>query len=339
MTTILAQIAPQRSTQYAAVASALAPQELRLSALGEHIVDIDAVAFSGQPYLKVELNGDISESDLHELSQLAMTSGYFRYYEALGEDEGLQEGPFLRPLDAPFQPSLPADLITTRRYKGKTNEQFTHFLCNVAKFSSAFRTQPWPALRLLDPLAGGGTTLFVALVLGADALGVEQSDKDVASTAGFLKRYLGNEGIACRAKEERWTTLGKRWDFTIGKKSGNEMPQRFVFASGDTAQSEALLSGVKPPHLIVTDLPYGVQHQGPLTALLSKGLPVWSSLLLRGGVLAFSWDATRFPREEMIALVEAASPLRVLNEPPYDAMAHRVDRVFKQRDVIVARRN
>ena len=54
--------------------------------------------------------------------------------------------------------------------------------------------QPWSTLRVLDPLAGGGTTLFVALVLGADALGVEQSARDVASTASFLQRYLGGEG-------------------------------------------------------------------------------------------------------------------------------------------------
>ncbi len=333
MTTIVAQIAPQRSTQYAAVASALAPHELRLSPLGDQIVAIEAVTFSGQPYLKIELATDV-EADLHELGQLALTSGYFRYYATLGD----QEGPFLRPFDVQHQPPIPAELITTRRYKGKTNEQFTHFLCNIAKWSSAFRPQPWPTLRVLDPLAGGGTTLFVALVLGADALGVEQNAQDVASTASFLQRYLGNEGIACRAREMRLKGLGKRWDFVIGKQSGKGTPQRFVFASGDTAQAKALLADTKPPHLIVTDLPYGVQHQGALTGLLSQALPVWSSLLVAGGVVTFAWDATRFPRDEMTALVESVSPLRVLAEPPYAALAHRVDRVIKQRDVIVARR-
>ncbi len=334
MTTIVAQIAPQRSTQYAAVASTLAPHELRLSPLADQIVAVDAVTFSGQPYLKIELSTDLVQVALHELGQLALTSGYFRYYDSLGE----QEGPFLRPLDVPFQPPIPADLLATRRYKGKTNEQVTHFLCNIAKFSSAFRTQPWPTLRVLDPLAGGGTTLFVALVLGADALGVEQSARDVSSTASFLQRYLGNEGIACRTQETRLKGLGKRWDFTIGKAGSKASAQRFVFANGDTAQAKALLADIKPPHLIVTDLPYGVQHQGALTGLLSKALPVWSSLLVAGGVVAFAWDATRFPRDEMTALVESASPLRMLNDPPYDALAHRVDRVIKRRDIIVARR-
>jgi hypothetical protein len=39
----------------------------------------------------------------------------------------------------------------------------------------------------------------------------------------------------------------------------------------------------------------------------------------------------------MIELIQSTSGLVVLNEPPYDQMAHRVDRVIKRRDVIVAR--
>jgi hypothetical protein len=39
----------------------------------------------------------------------------------------------------------------------------------------------------------------------------------------------------------------------------------------------------------------------------------------------------------MIHLVETVAPVTVLNEPPYAALAHRVDRVIKQRDVVVAR--
>ena len=50
-----------------------------------------------------------------------------------------------------------------------------------------------------------------------------------------------------------------------------------------------------------------------------------------------AWESTRFPRTDMIALVQAATPLTVLNEPPYDQLSHRVDRVIKNRDVLVAR--
>jgi hypothetical protein len=42
----------------------------------------------------------------------------------------------------------------------------------------------------------------------------------------------------------------------------------------------------------------------------------------------------------MVSLVESASrgSLEVLNESPYDMLAHRVDRVIKRRDVLVARK-
>jgi hypothetical protein len=40
----------------------------------------------------------------------------------------------------------------------------------------------------------------------------------------------------------------------------------------------------------------------------------------------------------MVALVETVAPLTVLNDPPYNQLAHRVDRVIKRRDILVARR-
>jgi hypothetical protein len=39
-----------------------------------------------------------------------------------------------------------------------------------------------------------------------------------------------------------------------------------------------------------------------------------------------------------MALVEATAPLTVRNTPPYDQLAHRVDRVIKRRDLLVAQR-
>ena len=98
-----------------------------------------------------------------------------------------------------------------------------------------------------------------------------------------------------------------------------------------------MLAGFKP-HLIVTDLPYGIQHQGQLIALLEAALPVWAKLLPQQGSLAFAWDATRFPREQMIDVVQGAAPVAVLDAPPYNELAHRVDRVIKRRDILVLRR-
>jgi hypothetical protein len=303
-TVVLAQIAPQRSTQYTALADKLAPYEFVLSPLGRHIRSITPVILGGQAYLKCELTDPLNESYAQELGWLAMTSAFFLYYERL---DGY-DGSFLKPIETYFIPLFPPDLVMTRRYQGKTNELFTHFLCNLARFSSDFSDRPWMELRLFDPLAGGGTTLFTGLVLGADVAGVEHNKKNMQSTAVFLKQYAKEQRILCMVKEERLKKLNaKRWRFTLG-----ETPSKQCFmVKGETAQSADLIAGFKKPHLIVADLPYGIQHKGVLETLLTEALPVWASLLLPGGAMAFSWDSTRFPRATMIALVESVLSLSV----------------------------
>ena len=327
MSTLAASIAPQRSTQYGDLALLLAPHELQLCPTQGSIGAISSIELGGAPYLKFDLAGTVDERSLHALGTLATLRSFFQYYEVLGN----QAGPFLRPLTTSFAPSLQPDILTTRRYKGKTNELLTHFLCNVAKFSSPLRDQPWRTVRLFDPLCGGGTTLFAGLILGADVAGVEHDTQDAQTTAAFLRDYCRENRISCTVKEERLKKIGLRWQFTIGK----EKPLRCILGKGDTADSPAILVGFKP-HLIVTDLPYGIQHYGEVVQLLTTALPVWADLAAAGSVMAFTWDATRFLRAEMVALVESAGPWRVLNSAPYDQLAHRVDRVIKQRDVIVA---
>ena len=330
MATLLAQIAPQRSTQYGALADALAPHELRLSAIGSLIRGVAPTTLGGQAYLRLELAAQPEDEHLHELGTLAMTSAFFYLRDAIGAEAG----PFLKPIDTGFTPFFPPELVMARRYRGKTNELFTRFMLNVARFSSAFAREPWTSLRVLDPLAGGGTTLFSALVLGADAAGVEKSAQDVQTTAAFIRQFAREEGIACKVKEERLKKVGRRWWFELGK--GHI--RRCLLACGDARLSAELTAGFKNPNLIVADLPYGIQHRGELEALLTESLPVWASLLPPGGCLALAWDATRFERAGMIGLAQSATTLTVLNEPPYDALAHRVDRVIKRRDVLVARR-
>ena len=328
MTTVLMQIAPQRSTQYSSLARVLAPYEIELSPLGKELSSIDPVELGGQHYLKCRIEAELDDKLIKELGLLAMGCACYLYYDRIGE----RDGPFLHPLDTHFLPKFPPDLVTTRRYQGKTNELFTHFLCNIARFSSDFSQQPWSELRLFDPLSGGGTTLFVGLVLGADVAGVEQNKKSAHSTAVFLKQYVKEQNIPCSLKEERFKKLkASRWRFTLG-----EEISKCILAKGEIGQSAQLLSGFKRPHFIVGDLPYGIQHKGGLTDLLTAGLPIWNELLLPGGTLVLSWEATRFSRSQMIELVESASHLNVLDDPPYNRLVHRVDRVIKNRDVLVA---
>lgn len=329
MTHLLAQIAPQRSTLYAALASQLAPQELHLSPLGAHITQLTPISIGRQDYLLLDIDINPAELDRPTLETLAMLSAFFEYFEQLGE----VEGPLLRPLVAGFEPKMPLELVESRRYRGKTNELFTHFMLNVAKFSSRFADRPWPTLRLFDPLMGGGTTLFSGLVLGATVAGVDHNEQDVKTTVAFMREYARQERLRFQEEQARLKGLGERWVFSFGKKT-QKAQQQATFAWGETQASAILTDGFKP-HLLVTDLPYGVQHHGPLTALLSQAVPVWEKMLVSGGAMAFSWESTRFPREEMLAFMSDISQLAVLNTPPYDSLVHRVDRVIKARDVLV----
>jgi hypothetical protein len=181
MPTILAQISPQRSTQYTNIAKRLAPIELGLSPVGQYISSIDRMEIGERDYLKLNIKKQLDEQELYELGGMSMTSSFFHYYENLEP----HEGPFLKPISIQSVHELPYDLIITRRYKGKTNEMFTHFMCNIAKYSS-FSHMLWRDIRIFDPLAGGGTTLFIALYLGAEAAGVEKRSKDVQSTVSFI---------------------------------------------------------------------------------------------------------------------------------------------------------
>ena len=327
MTTLLAQIAPQRSTQSADLARILAPCELQLAPLGAELPADPLVELGGQAYLQFELPEPPGPEQARELGMLAMTSAFFVRHAGLG---GVP-GPLLQPIETGFSPALPREMMMARRYRGKTNELFTQTLCNLARYSSALSDRPWETLRLFDPLAGGGTTLFAALMLGASVAGVEKNAKDVQTTTAFVRRFTREQGISCQEAKATLKGIGRRYTFTLG-----EGKQTCIIGHGDTANAPELISGFRP-HLIVGDLPYGIQHKGQLADLLENSLPIWETVLPTGGALVLAWESRRLPRPEMIELVEWSGALGVLDDPPYDQMAHRVDRVIKRRDVIVAR--
>jgi SAM-dependent methyltransferase len=330
-TRIVAQLAPQRSTQYSNLARDLAEAEVRASPLGSGLQDMALRNIAGQDYLQFDLPGPMTSEAIGLLASMAMLGGIFETFDAIG---GI-DGPLLRPIQAIHPAFVSADMAATRRYKGKTNEAFTHFLCNMAKYASDFHSSDWSALDVVDPLCGGGTTLFAALSLGAEVAGIDLDRTDIETTATFIGQYCRENRIPVSSKEERLRKLNaRRWHFELGK----DDVRRCLLVHGDARGSKELLAGFGRPHLIVTDLPYGIQHNAPLRGLLGDCLPSWAELLAPGGALAFSWDATRFGREEMVELVSALAPLAVVTRPPYDRLAHRVDRVIKRRDAIVARK-
>jgi hypothetical protein len=328
------KITPQRSTQYAHMAAALAIPELLASPLRAAIDDVTPVMLAGQGYLAVELDDTrlSSPAMLNILARMGATGEVYEYFECIGS----VPGPLLRPRVLDFTPFVPLEMTEARRYKGKTNEIFTRVLLNVALFAGDYGERYAERLRILDPLAGGGTTLFQALIYGYDAFGIELSRQDVETTAVFVKQFLREMNIPCKTVDERGPKVGRRYQFEIGPKGRTRL---LVLAHGDAREAHLHLrnvTGGPRMHAIVADLPYGIQHFGDIADMLRQALPVWEGLLLPGGALALSWNATRIERSVMIELIEQCTHLRVRNEPPYTQFAHAVDRVIKRRDIIAA---
>lgn len=330
---IALKITPQRSTQYANMADVLAAPELLASPLGSAVQDISPVTLAGQAYLLATLDDALSpDAIMPILSRLGATSEVYEYFVQLGD----VQGPLLRPMEPQFTPFIPIEMAEVRRYKGKTNELFTQVLLNIALFAGAYAQQFTDRLRILDPLAGGGTTLFLALAGGHDAFGIELERQDIETTAVFIRQYLHSEHIPFKELDERGRRAGRRYQFEIGHKKATRV---LVLAHGDTHEANLHMQEVPGgPHMhaIVGDLPYGIQHFGEVAALLQKALPVWEQLLLPGGTLALAWNATRIERANMVALIEQSAHLKVRNNPPYTQLVHTVDRVIKKRDIVVA---
>jgi hypothetical protein len=331
------KITPQRSTQYANMAQVLTVPELLASPLGEVISRIEPVLLAGQEYVLVDLKDGQEETALlaklaELLPRLGTISEGYEYFASLA---GV-EGPLLRPIEPSFRPFVPLEMAEVRRYKGKTNELFTRVLLNLAIFAGTYREQFTERLRILDPLSGGGTTLFLALAAGYDAFGIEQNRQDVETTEVFIRQYFRSEHVTYKELDERGRKAGRRYQFAVGPKGE---PRYLVLVHGETAQAAQHLQevpGGPRVHAIVGDLPYGIQHFGEVEALLKQALPVWERLLLPGGTLALAWNATRIERTDLQHLLEAHTKLHIRTDPPYTELEHIVDRVIKKRDVLIA---
>ncbi len=281
----------------------LAIPELLASPVGMAIQEVTPVTLAGQGYLLATLKTGETEDPgeirsiqemLPTLSRLGATSEVYQYFARLGEIEG----PLLRPLEPQFRPFIPLEMTEARRYRGKTNEIFSQVLLNVAIFAGAYAQEFTSRLRILDPLAGGGTTLLEL--------------------------------------DERGRKAGRRYQFEIGTKKETRTLVLAHGDTAQARLHMQEVPGGPRMHAVVGDLPYGIQHFGEIASLLQKALSAWEQLLLPGGTLALAWNATRIERTNMIELVERHTSLKVRNDPPYTQLAHTVDRVIKKRDVLIA---
>jgi hypothetical protein len=336
-------ILPSANRVYAEASVPLTKAELEVfgdSVLDGRVLDIGPRVIGGVPYVTFRAES-LGEREAQFLGNLSSAYALFEVADEL-----------LRPVELRRLDRFDDDLITIQKYQGKTNEQFTKLLVNVTLMASAFAGQMLERkFAVMDPLCGRGTTLNQALMYGFDAAGVDLDGKDFEAYSAFLRTWLQRKRIKHRAEQvpvrrdkqvaaRRMTVslAADRDDYKAG------VTQHLEVVHADTTRA---LEFFRPGtfDLVVTDLPYGVQHGSRTAArglarsplgLLQDAAPVWSALLRSGGACGISWNTHVAPREQA-AKTLADAGLDVLDSGPWLAFRHRVDQAII-RDILVARK-
>ena len=326
----------------AAVKMAQAELALALPRLSVPAASISQEIRGGVPYICFSAEQPLSPADIRLLSALSFTYALFLAVDA-------QEDDLFRPVPLPPWQYIGEEVSGMLKYTGKTNPLFTRLLLNVGLLSMDAPAEP---VRALDPVAGKGTTLFEAAALGLDAYGIEIGEKAAGEAYHHMKRYLETEKYKHAAKTARVGLPGEtavRYciDITRTKEEAKLGGGRhWEMAACDTVFADKLYKK-NFFHLLVGDLPYGVQHaavtnerQSARTRspepLLCACLGAWMQVLKPGGVIALSWNTLVCPRERLSARLSDAG-LSVLDGTAYNGFAHRVDQSIR-RDIIVAKK-
>ncbi len=303
--------------------------------------DIHGETIAGVYYLVFSTEHTLSDKDLTKIARLSFV---FALYQV---EDGL-----FRPRCIPQLNLTDISISSLLKYTGKTNEQFTRMMINVSVSSC---TMPEPErFSLLDPIAGKGTTLFEGLSMGFDCCGVEINDKSASEGYHYLKKYLELERIKHVTNLQKQSGpnksfTAKHYGIDLAKNKEDfkrHQEQHWEIVSGNSKYADLFFPKNKF-HVLVGDLPYGVQHgnvTGDKQTALSRSpkelvqacLPAWKTVLMPGGVLALAWNTFVFPKEQFAALLEQAG-FEVLLDGPYGQFSHRVDNAI-MRDIIVARK-
>lgn len=295
------------------------------------VTDVRIESFGGVEYVVFSA----TEPDDHDRFLASNLSTTRALFEAEGDGR-------LRPLDLSVLAWFPSDLITIQRYRGKTNEQFTHLLLNVTVAMSDAATErsaEGSRVRVVDPVAGRGTSLNRALAYGYDATGIELEKSHVDEYRNFISNYLKNNRVKHKLQQEsvRKGALAGSGRFTVTIGTG----QHLEVVRGDAGEAVSYLPN-KKFDVLVADLPYGVQHRSDKggrrdhspAELLQASLTGWREMLRDGAAIGLAWNTKTLRRDALQGLLEehGFEPIELSA-----SFEHQVDRSVT-RDLVIARR-
>lgn len=280
----------------------------------------------------------LTEEDFKAIST---SSIYYALFEIV-------EGDLLRPIVIEDFRTFPESMVQILKYTGKTNEQFTRLMVNLAL--SACKTGS-KKIRLIDPMCGKGTTLYEGLIRGFDVTGIEINAQWTQEIQNYIVRYLKLGKYKHKAQKEKRTGVkGKKIadcfivdmastkeDFTCGN------TQNFNLFLSDTRNANLLIKR-NSCDILISDLPYGVHHgsktegesamdRSPLE-LLKGCMPSWHHVLKVKGALCISFNEFTLKYTEVKEVLEE-NGFKVLDEEPFNNYIHRVDQSIN-RNLIVA---
>lgn len=285
------------------------------------------------PSLSLETESPLSDGALRAMQRFSLLYGMFEMHP----DGSMQ------PLLGRESAYLGEDLPSVLKYKGKTNELFTQLLINVGLYAGDYYNADVP-IQLYDPMCGRGTTLLVGANRGWISTGSDVDRRDLEEAEQYLKRYLEYHRFKHNIARESLTLSGKKHALSV-KFTFSDTPKHYK--SGETASVRLVncdacdarnAFGAKSFHLIVCDLPYGVQHVSEgasLENLLLRALPAWKKTLMPGGTIALSFNAQTLKRERVRDCMRE-SALCVMEGGAWDAFSHWVEQAVT-RDIAVAK--
>lgn len=249
--------------------------------------------------------------------------------------QAVRQGNLLFPLSGKSSDYLPEDLPEILKYKGKTNPSLTRMMINTALSLTPFAHSS-AKISVLDPLCGRGTTLFCALCAGANGIGIDTDQRDLKEASDYFLRYLKlhrmkHELVSGSDTVRKYSVPRTTISFAPSKEQYQSRDTRsLTLWHGDTELAGSLMRK-NAAHVLVCDLPYGVQHAPQsgthaesFIGMLKRALPSWKQALLPGGAVAISFNQLTLKSEDVRTLL-AESGFLPVDTADYINLSHSVE--------------